>query len=224
LVPAVQGRFETYLSGPNAAAVGLLASELPPRTPAYLWGEAGSGKTHLLQALAFACEQQGRWAGWFDPSTPAPWAWKEGCCLLLFDDVHRFSEAQQHQAFALCVEAQTRGVSWVASGPVPVVDLPLRDDLRSRLGWGQTHALKPLDEEETVAALGQEAERRGMALAPEVLRFLFSRYSRDLSSLMRLLDQLDTYSLARGRAVTVPLLRNLLADLDAERLSTDATE
>jgi DnaA family protein len=178
----------------------------------------------LLQALAFACEQKGRSAAWFDPSTPAPWSWDEGCCLLLFDDVHRFSDEQQHHAFALCVEAQTRGVTWVASGPVPVVDLPLRDDLRSRLGWGQTHALKPLDEEETLAALGQEAERRGIALSPEVLRFLFSRYSRDLSSLMRLLDRLDAYSMARGRAVTVPLLRNLLADMDAARLAIDSTE
>jgi DnaA-homolog protein len=215
LVPRAQGRFDNYLPGPNAAVVAQLASELPPRAPVYLWGEPGSGKTHLLQAVAHACRQRGLPVGLFEVATPLPWAFDEHWRALLFDDVHAFSAEQQHQAFALCVEAQTRGLAWLASGAVPPVDLPLRDDLRSRLAWGQTHALKTLHEEETLAALGQEAERRGIALTPEVLRYLLSRYSRDLSSLMRLLDRLDQYSLARGRAVTVPLLRTLLADLDA---------
>ena len=62
-----------------------------------------------------------------------------------------------------------------------------------------------------VRALGLEAERRGIELSPEVQRFLISRLSRDLASLMQLLERLDRYSLSRGRAVTVPLLRDMLA-------------
>ncbi len=215
LVGELPGRFDTYLPGPNAVAVAQLAQDLPPRAPVYLWGEAGSGKTHLLQALEQACAGRGLAGGQFSPDQPTPWAFDDSWALLLFDDVQRFNPEQQHQAFALCVEAQARGIAWVAAGNVPPVDLPLRDDLRSRLGWGQTHALKPLDEEETVAALGQEAERRGIILSPEVLRYLFSRYSRDLSSLMRLLQRLDTYSLAHGRAVTLPLLRQMWAESGA---------
>ena len=214
LVGGLPGRFDTYLPGPNAVAVAQLAQDIPPRTPVYLWGDVGSGKTHLLQAVRQACADSGLHSGLFSPDQPTPWPFDETWALLLFDDVQRFNPEQQHQAFALCVEAQALGIAWVAAGSAPPVDLPLRDDLRSRLGWGQIHALRSLDEEETLAAVGLEAERRGIVLSPEVLRYLFSRFSRDLSSLMRLLERLDTYSRAHGRAVTVPLLRKMCADRD----------
>jgi DnaA-homolog protein len=222
LVPESRGGFETYLPGPNAAAVHALVSAIPPQAPIYLWGESGSGKTHLLTALASACEQRGLRVGLFRPSTPLPWVFNPSWCCVILDDVQAYSPDQQHHAFALCVEAQSCGIGWVASGSTPVVDLPLRDDLRTRLGWGQTHALKALDDEETLAALGEEGDRRGFVLTPEVLRFLFNRYSRDLRSLMQVLDRLDTYSLSRGRAVTLPLLRDLIAQ--ESRPPADATE
>jgi DnaA family protein len=210
---AAQGRFETYLPGPNRALVAQLAAECPPRAPLYLWGPAGSGKTHLLQALAQACTRQGgAVVGWFDPDRPLPWVYDESWPMLVFDDVERFDPARQQAAFALCVHAQSQGRTWAASGTVPPVDLPLRDDLRTRLGWGQVHALLPLDEEETLAALGYEAERRGITLSADVMRYLLTRFARDLASLMRLLDRIDAYSLARGRAVTLPLLREMLAE------------
>ena len=119
---------------------------------------SGSGKTHLLRALAQACQSQGRVAGWWDaaktdgshtaatlePFNPA-WA------VLLLDNVERLDAAAQQVVFAWMVEAQTQGLTWVAAGSLPPVDLPLRDDLRSRIGWGHTFALEPLSEAETRA-------------------------------------------------------------------------
>ena len=215
LMPQGEGRFDNFLPGPNAVVLGLLTAELPPRVPVFLWGDAGSGKTHLLQALAVACGQRGRRVGVWDAASPLPWTFEPGCALLIFDDVHQLSAEQQQSAFALCVEAQAQGIAWAAAAPMPPVDLPLRDDLRTRLGWGQIHALQPLDEEQTRVALGAEAERRGIVLTPEVTNYLMSRLSRDLSTLMRLLGQLDGFSLSRGRAVTVPLLRTMLAEASA---------
>jgi DnaA family protein len=58
----------------------------------------------------------------------------------------------------------------------------------------------------------REAARRGIALGEEVLSWLLRRFERDLGSLMRLLDRLDDYALARARPVTVPLLRQMLAE------------
>lgn len=100
----------------------------------------------------------------------------------------------------------------VASGNAPPVDLALREDLRTRLGWGPTFALQPLSEAETRAALRREADRRGILLGEEVIDYLLNRFARDLKNLMRLLDQLDQFALAAKRAVTVPLLRQMLAD------------
>lgn len=42
-------------------------------------------------------------------------------------------------------------------------------------------------------------------------QWLVTHSYRDMPSLMALLDALDTYSLARKRAVTLPLVREMLA-------------
>jgi DnaA family protein len=90
--------------------------------------------------------------------------------------------------------------------------LALREDLRTRLGWGPTFALQPLSEPEVRAALRREADRRGILLGDEVIDYLLNRFARDLTHLMRLLDRLDEFALAAKRQVSVPLLRQMLAD------------
>jgi DnaA family protein len=122
---------------------------------------------------------------------------------------------QQHAAFALFVEAAGGGTPIVAAGRVPPVDLPLREDLRTRLGWGHVFAIQPLSEGEARAALRREADRRGLFLTDEVIDFLLTHFARDLKHLTRLLDALDAYALLHKRAPTLPLLRRMLADDDA---------
>ena len=100
----------------------------------------------------------------------------------------------------------------LAAGRCPPVVLPLRDDLRTRLGWGHVFALQALDEGEARAALRGEAERRGFDLGDEVLDFLLTRFSRDFAHLLGLLDKLDEFALSRQRAITVPLLKRLFED------------
>jgi DnaA family protein len=62
------------------------------------------------------------------------------------------------------------------------------------------------------AALRREADRRGVMLSDEVMDYLMTRFSRDMASLMGLLDRLDSFSLAEHRAVTVPLLKKMVAE------------
>jgi cytochrome oxidase assembly protein ShyY1 len=93
---------------------------------------------------------------------------------------------------------------------LPPSDLLLRDDLRSRLGWGHVYELHLLSEAERRAVLRMEADARGIFLSDEVISFVLSRFSRDLSSLMQLLDQLDGYALQTQRAITVPLIKAML--------------
>ncbi|MCC7151690.1 MAG: DnaA regulatory inactivator Hda, partial [Rubrivivax sp.] len=96
-------------------------------------------------------------------------------------------------------------------GRLPPVDLPLRDDLRTRLAWGHVFALQPLSEEQTRAALRREADRRGIFLSDDVMDHLLRRFPRDMDSLTRLLDRMDHYSLVRSRAVSLALVRHMLA-------------
>jgi DnaA family protein len=204
--------FESFLPGANAAAHAQLQALQLPAAPVYLWGPAGSGKTHLLRALAHRLQQQGQRVGWFDARDVVPWTPAADWSLVVIDRCEALDAAAQQAAFALFVEATGLGVQIAAAGRLPPVDLPLRDDLRTRLGWGHVFALQPLSETETRAALRREADRRGIFLSDEVMDHLLTRFERDMGSLIGLLDRLDQFSLARSRAVTVPLLRSMLAE------------
>ena len=204
--------FDNFAPGANAAAIDHLKTLAPQAAPVYLWGASGSGKTHLLHALVNRLQAQGARAGWFDAADRAPWPFEEAWAAIVLDDCERLDADRQHAAFALFVEAGTRGVPVVAAGRVPPVDLPLREDLRTRLGWGHVFAILPLSESEARATLRREADLRGIFLSDEVMSYLLTRFARDLKHLMALLDRLDAFSLATKRQITVPLLKQMLAE------------
>lgn len=211
--------FNTFFAGPNAAAFQHLrlatgGGSLASPVPTYLWGEAGTGKTHLLRAVRESLRESGRVCGWFDPDTARPPAFDEAWTAVLLDGVHLYDTEQQALAFNWFVNAlnpATGAARWVlAAGDLPPADLPLRDDLRTRLGWGHVFQLQLLDEAERRSVLRQQADARGIFLGDEVLDFMLRRFSRDLGSLMQLLERLDHHALRMQRAITVPLLKDML--------------
>jgi DnaA-homolog protein len=207
--------FDTFVAGMNAAAVEHLRTLAVPAAPVYLWGPAGSGKTHLLRATAERVRAQDGRVAWFDAAQRPPWEVDAAAALIVLDDCDELDAPRQHAAFALFVEAASGATPIVAAGRVPPVDLPLREDLRSRLGWGHVFAIQPLSDAEARAALRREADRRGLFLSDEVMDYLLTRFARDLKYLNRMLDALDAYALLHKRAPTLPLLRQMLADDDA---------
>jgi DnaA-homolog protein len=215
--PAPLASFDSFVPGSNAAAVvHLRALALQAGVPVYLWGASGSGKSHLLHALTRAVHDSGGRAGWFDALSGAPWRFDASWSLVVLDGCEAFDSAQQQAAFALFIDAAAHGAQVAAAGTLPPVDLPLRDDLRTRLGWGLVFALEPLVEADARAALRREADRRGIFLSDEVMDYLLTRFSRDLKHLMALLDRLDEFALAEHRAVTVPLLKKMFEQAGAE--------
>ncbi|MFN4121600.1 DnaA regulatory inactivator Hda [Acidovorax sp.] len=211
-----------FFAGPNEAALqhlrlavgdgGSQSARSP--VPTYLWGEPGSGKSHLIKAVRQALREHGDNVGWLDPSMAAPPDFDEGWAAVVMDDVHLYDTAQQATAFNWFVNAispASGSPRWVlAAGDVPPADLPLRDDLRSRLGWGHVFQLQLLGESERRAVLRQEADARGVFLGDDVMDYMLKRFSRDLGSLMQLLDQLDAFALRTQRAITIPLLKTML--------------
>jgi DnaA family protein len=212
IVPDPQPSFDNFVVGSNGAAHAHLASPDLAAAPVYLWGPPGAGKTHLLRALADRIRRAGGKVGWFDADVPPPWEIPSGCRLLVIDRCDELDAAAQQAAFALFIEAAGEGMPVAAAGLLPPVDLPVREDLRTRLGWGPVFALEPLDDDGIRGALRREARRRGIELPDEVLEHLLTRFPRDLRHLMALLDRIDGYALARSRAVTVPLLRTMLGE------------
>jgi len=186
--PPPQPTLENFVPGPNAE---LLAHLRELRAGAfresvlYLWGEAGSGKSHLLHACPGAN---------------------------VADNVESLSESAQIGLFNTINEARQSGGTVLAAGNAPPAQLPLREDLRSRLAWGLVYQLKPLTDDERRAFLRAEAARRGIPLPDEVVEFLLARVRRDLRSLGAILDRLDRLSLEQKRPVTVPLVREVLRE------------
>lgn len=184
--------------------------------PTLVWGAAGSGKTHLLQAVREVVQGQGGAVGWLDARTHTPPEFDERWAVVILDDCQWYTAGQQAAAFNWFVNAQTpvQGAArWVlASADRPPADLALREDLRTRLGWGHVFQLHLLGEAERRAVLRQAADDRGVFLSDEVMDYMLHRFSRDLGSLMTLLDQLDGYALRTQRAITIPLVRAMLED------------
>ena len=209
---------ESFFAGPNTAALQHLklwtAAQMPSPVPTYLWGESGSGKSHLLKAAHAALKSHGLSVDWLDAHTSLHVPFDESWTAVLMDDVHLFNLEQQAMAFNWFVNALTpkSGLPrWVlAAGALPPADLKLRDDLRSRLGWGHVYALQVLNDSERRAVLRQEADSRGLFLSDDVMTYMLTRFSRDLSSLMSLLDHLDQFALQTQRAITIPLIKSML--------------
>ena len=204
--------FDDFLPGANASALAHLKALSTPAPPVYLWGASGSGKTHLLQATVQRFEARGTNASWFDAATPAPWPFDEVRGLIAIDDCHALDADQQHAAFALFVESVTHGVPVLAAGRLPPVDLGLREDLRTRLGWGHVFAVQPLGEAEVRSRLRRAADQSGLFLSDEVMDYVLVRFDRDLKHLMALLTRLDRFAMATQRQITVPMLKQMLVE------------
>ncbi|MCK6400391.1 DnaA family protein [Sphaerotilus sulfidivorans] len=209
-------RFDTFVPGANAQWEQVLMALLAPNPtmPLYLWGPPGSGKSHLMQAAASQTQSFGLRVAAFDLKSPVPWEFDEEARLLILDDCDRYDRRRQHEAFRMFVEATTLGVPILAAGRLPPVDLPVRDDLRTRLAWGLVYRLVPPTDEQVRALLRREAERRGITLDDEMMAELVGRAGNELVPLMELLDRLDRYALSNKKAVTLALLRQMLAEPD----------
>lgn len=208
---------DNFFPGPNSAAHEHLqrmvqGQQVPDAlaVPTYLWGPEGSGKTHLLRALEEGLRARGASAGWMDASGAATPDFDESWAMVLMDDVHLYSAEQQHTAFGWFVQAHSLQRLVLAAGSSAPADLLLREDLRTRLGWGHIFVLQPLGEAQSRAVLRQAADARGLFLSDEVMDYTLRRFSRDLGSLLALLDELDRYALQTQRAITIPLIRSML--------------
>jgi len=170
----------------------------------YIWGEAGSGKSHLQQACVLAALDAGHSAVYAHGVVP------QHAAVVAVDDVERLDDAAQISLFNLYNRMREGGGMLLISGKESPQHLNLRDDLRTRLGWGLVYQVHVLSDEEKALALTQHAHQRGFVLAMEVTQYLLRHGRRDLPSLIAVLDALDEHSLRLHRAPSVPLLKEIL--------------
>ena len=187
----------------------------------YWWGPQGSGRTHLLKAMGNSAADLGLEHFSLTANEPISWVNLEEKIpslsqstqpsVITVDDVDQLDDRQVAALFRILNQVQaSQGIHIFMAGSAAPNHLHLREDLRTRLGWGLIFQTQLLSDDEKIQALETAARDRGLVLSAEVLPWLLNRFYRDMPNLMALLDALDAYSLETKRAVTLPLVRELL--------------
>jgi DnaA family protein len=187
----------------------------------HLWGPSGSGRTHLLSALQLQASELGinayllnhdssmdEWRACADALTEN----NQAPGLLCVDDIDHLSEFAQGALFRLHNLIREASHQYlITSSLAPSSNLQIREDLKTRLVWGLVFQMHALSDSEKLQALAQAATERGLQISNEVAPWLLKHFHRDMPSLMSLLEALDNYSLETKRAITLPLLKEMLA-------------
>ena len=219
LLALPQPTLDNFVAGPNGAALAALRDLLAGRGPSFvhLWGPPGSGRSHLLAAVDRAAVTDPaavtqRLADGQPPGRPpAVPAFAPPRQVYVADDVQALDADGQARLFGLQNQIrQNPGCFLVTAASLPPARLAMREDVRTRLGWGLVFALHPIAEAEQAAALEAYARSRGARVEEDLVAYMLTRLPRDMRTLVSVLDSLDAFALARQRALTVPLLREWL--------------
>ncbi len=213
---------EAYWPGSNKAVLAHLQRwlERPGEHSIYLCGEAGTGKSHLLQAVCHALSQQGEAAVYLPMQAIAEFSVEllngmESMAVVCIDDVQAIAGHQEwERALVRLIESvqQTRGGLLMSGATVPMelgLDLP---PLVSRLCGGLLFRLEGLDEVEKQQALELRAVRRGLRLSAAAGRYLVRHYGQDTQTLFAALETLDQASLVAKRRLTIPFVKSVLGE------------
>ena len=220
-VPEPPG-FGNFLPGRNGELVAVLprfAAGAQDETGILLWGAAAAGKSHLLAATLAHAQAQGVATQLFahpaEVDSTAPVA---ANTLVAIDRIDEADAPAAGRMFTLYNALKATRGRLIAAARAPLTALPLREDLRTRLGWGLVYEVLPLADSDKPAALAAYARERGFTLSDEVVEYLLRHGRRDMRSLLATLAALDRRSLAAKRPITVPLLKQWLQrELEWER-------
>lgn len=226
LVLALHGQpgFNNFHPGRNQELLARLRALAQSQRPAatapllFIWGGAGVGKTHLLQAAARQTALRAAFVPLDAPGlTPAVFEQLEGADLVCIDALERIAGARAWELALFNLyeriageRAQGRGAALIVAARANPRALPFAlPDLATRLSQGLTYELHDLADADKRAVLCRRARERGLDLPAAVADYLLARYARDMHALMDLLDRIDRAALAHRRRLTVPFIRSL---------------
>jgi DnaA family protein len=208
--------FATFVNGGNAAAVEHTRSLAAGRgDTVWLWGAAGAGKSHLLQAAcraATAAQRRAMYVG-LPAGSPAILADLEQVDLLAIDDVHAIAgdRSWEQPLFVILNAFLNRNGALLLSANAPAAQCGFAmADLASRGAGAVTYRLAPLADGDRAAALRLHATARGLELDAAAAEFLLKRVARDMTALTSWLARLDRASLSAQRRLTIPFIREQL--------------
>jgi DnaA-homolog protein len=195
---------DNFIIGSNSELLGHLRN--PPMRNVFIWGESGSGKTHLLKAMA---HHNGMYARADELPSVDTTNLPNALCI---DDLDSIKPEYLDALFGLQNAYRSSGnkLLLIASRIAPKAiagHLSAREDVSSRLAWGLTLQVKELSDEQKLQALAAFFEHRGTEISADVIPFLLTRHSRNIKNLANLADSIDRYAFSQKRALTLALVR-----------------
>ncbi|MBT0586374.1 HdaA/DnaA family protein [Alteromonas oceanisediminis] len=231
-VPVSQ-QFESFVEGENSQLVTrakmLLrqciarsdCSDGPDVNQLFIHGGEGTGKSHLLFSLCHLANAESLPSFYLNMKDVVTLSTHvlEGLAytpLLCVDDVHGISHDKGWQIalFDLINQRaeQRAGLTVFASRFPPTHKggngtLP---DLQSRLSWGETYVLNPLNESAQIRLLEQLARLRGLRLTHQASLYIIHHCERSNKALVKLIERLDKRSLQEQKPLSINLIKREL--------------
>jgi chromosomal replication initiator protein len=235
--------FENFIVGSSnrfAQAASLSVAESPARTynPLFIYGPAGLGKTHLLQAIGhhvlyLFTTKRIRYVStetmmneFVDAmrlkSMPAFKRRYREVDVLLVDDIQFLERTEQLQEefFHTFNDLHARGSQIVISSDRPPKSIAtIEDRLRSRFEWGLIVDIQPPELETRLAILRKKAQSEGLTGIPnEVFEYIAKNIVDNVRELEGAITRVAAYSQLHRARLTEEVARAVLSDLlPAER-------
>lgn len=232
--------FDAFVIGPSnrfAHAAALSVAEAPARSynPLFVYGSAGLGKTHLLQAIGnYVRENFPRLKVRYvstetfmnefvetlrakDDMGAFRRSYRE-CDVLLIDDVQFMDRKESLQEELFHTFNSLYGASKqivLTSDRPPKAIATLEDRLRSRLLSGLTTDIQPPELETRIAILRTKAEHEGAVVSDEVLDFIASNVRDNIRELEGALIRVTAYASLNRQPLTRETAEIVLADMVA---------
>lgn len=212
------GRGDFLVTSSNEEAVGMIDSLPNVFSGAIIYGENGSGKTHLSHLFAEAVLQKEKRNTVFAEasvlSVDILESWLKESRFVVLENV--CAPVDERALFHLINSIRMLGGFLFMTSEVPPLQWELSlPDLITRLKAMPCVAIKAPDEMLMRAVLVKQFADRQLGVAPEVIEYLLKNMERSFSAAAFVTRRSDEISLAEKRPVTLPLVRQVLAELDA---------
>jgi chromosomal replication initiator protein len=229
--------FENFVKGASnqfALAAALRVAETPARSynPLFIYGSAGLGKTHLLQAIGWYVHAHyahyevryvstetflNEYVDAIRTNTTAAFKRRyRDVDVLLIDDI-QFMEGKEglqeefFHTFNSLHGANKQIV--ISSDRMPDAIPTLEDRLRGRFRWGLITDIQPPDMETRLAILRNKAERDNTPLPDDVLEFIATNITSNIRELEGALIRVTAYANLTREAPSITMAEQQLADL-----------
>lgn len=211
--------YASYVADNNAAVIrATQAWARGEMEQVYIYGEPGSGRSHMVNAAIKLADEQG-YATCVLPCKelvqmpPEVLEGIEQFSMVAVDDVDTFAGQPEWEEalFHLYNRCRELGHGLLFAGQsTPRESGFALADLVSRLGAGPVYKLQPLSDQGLIELLMRRAKQRGMPLSQDVANYIILRGVREPKALVALLDELDKRALIQQRKVTIPFVKEVL--------------